>query len=65
MQPLQKNLVYERMKENYRSKKIPEKKDGIVCKTEFRVWSQNCASAFSRLDPQGLSDGSGSDWRLH
>ena len=43
-----------RMKEGYRSKKLLENKVGFVSKTEFRVWPQNRASAFSRPNPQGL-----------
>ena len=45
-----------RMKEWYRSKKLLENKVGFVSKTEFRVWPQNRASAFSRPNPQGLND---------
>ena len=44
-----------RMKEWYRSKKLLENKVGFVSKTEFRVWPQNRASAFSRPNPQGLN----------
>ena len=34
---------------------MSENKVGSVGKTEFRVWPQNRASAFSRPNPQGLS----------
>ena len=45
----------ERLKEQYSTKNIIEKKVGFEGKTEFRVWPQNRASAFSRPNPQGLS----------
>ena len=48
----------ERLKEQYSSKNIIEKKVGFEGKTEFRVWPQNRVSAFSRPNPQGLS------WRV-
>ena len=44
-----------KMKEWCRSKKLLEKKVGFESKTEFRVWPKNWASAFSRANPQGLT----------
>ena len=38
----------------YRNKNILESKVGSEGKTEFWLWPQNRASAFSRQNPQGL-----------